>query len=409
MGNRGNEVDKAVSGFLSIFFSLAGLVSFANAQTSRFDGITVIELADEIGENAIRGKEDPPSADSGQYIVTFISKRGSYAALVGRQRGCVAWAAEGSNSGKSISFGLPASAATMRMNPRVCQPFTLSYGDSGSVRVEANNRFDRLEGPLGKNATTLNYKGERKVIAHIPLVAIDWSWPVFSRHTIKNVRLGPLPSVQSAMGEGANVRIAKLGHSGVFQYRKRFEATFADSSGSPGKQLNPRRSQVVGNIVAPEMTGWPWDVLYSAWTKRESLEPPSTANGFQKAAHDRYGKESLKAGRSTRWPGTSFWLFDLSGNRLDERDATPANCLATMDTWLNSQTGLIDFKDDVGPWGCALIMTMESDAASGIANWYRIETVSGYAMALTHFYSRLEELKELQQKLRQLEYSKPKL
>ena len=55
------------------------------------------------------------------------------------------------------------------------------------------------------------------------------------------------------------------------------------------------------------------------------------------------------------------------------------------------------------------MMTMESDAASGIANWYRIEVVSGYAMALTHFYSRLEELKDLQQKLRQLESSKPKL
>jgi hypothetical protein len=401
-------MDKAVSGFLSIVCLIAALTSIANAQTGQFDGITVIELADEVAENAIRGKEDPPSADSGQYIVTFVSNRGSYAALVGRQRGCVAWAAEGSNSGKSISFGLPASAATMRMTPRVCQPFTLSYGDSGLVRVEANNKFDRLEGPLGKNATTLNYKGERKVIAHIPLVAIDWSWPIFSRHTIKNVRLGPLPAVQSAMGAGASVRIAKFGHSGVFQYRKRFEATFADSSESPGKQLNPRRSQVVGHIVAPEMTGWPWDVLYAAWTK-ESLNPPSTANAFQKAAHDRYGKETLKAGRSTRRPATSFWLYDLSGKRLEERDANPANCLATLDYWLNNPTALIDFKEDVGPWGCALMMTMESDAAAGIANWYRIELVSGYAIAVNHFYSRLEELKDLQQKLRQLESSKPKL
>ena len=55
----------AVSGFLSVLCLLAGLTSFANAQSGRFDGITVIELADEIGENAIRGKEGaPPSADS---------------------------------------------------------------------------------------------------------------------------------------------------------------------------------------------------------------------------------------------------------------------------------------------------------------------------------------------------------
>ena len=213
----------------------------------------------------------------------------------------------------------------MRMNPRVCQPFTLSYGDSGLVRVEASNRFDRLEGPLGKDARTLNYTGERKVIAHIPPRRYRLELAGFlSAHHYK-CEAGSFARRSVCHGRGRERAYCQAWSQRRFSVPKAFRSDVrrlvrksgqaTESSSVPGRGQY-RRAGDDGLAVGRTLLSVDEK---NHWSRR------STANAFQKAAHDRYGKESLKAGRSTRWHSTSFWLYDLSGKRLDEDDASPAN------------------------------------------------------------------------------------
>jgi hypothetical protein len=373
------------------------------ARAQSFDGITIIELVDEAGENAILGRGLGPTEFGNNLIVTFVTQQGSYATLTGGNRQCVAWSVEGSYTGKSITFGVPPTKATTG-HPKICQPFTLTYQADGTVQVDAHNKFHKSQGPLSEAAEIVSYSRQRKVVARIPLVPLDWGLPIFDRHAIKGVRLGPVPVVQAALG-GARTKVGKLRRQTDFQ--KDFEAIL---EGQPTKS-----GQIVirGRIAAAEIMGWPWDVLYGAWLQERAT--PTATETFEQAAFDRQGKESLRRNEgkflSTR-ETQLLWLYDLAGqqimverNEAEEpianaiaRAARPDNCLATADLWLDNAapTGI---NQDIGPWGCILIMILTHNGQRGEVGEYRIESVSGYTLALNHFFTRLEELRETRQKI----------
>jgi hypothetical protein len=381
------------------FLALGAMLVFQPAAlAARFDGVTIIEFADEAGWNAIRGRPAMGPAQSGTYIVTFVSGMGSYAALLGgfgSGRLCVAWAVETSYTGQSITFGLPASVASMEATPEICQPFTLTYEDAETIRIDARNKFARSGGPLSEAADMVSYGGAHRIVARVPLVPLDWGQRIFDTHTIKGVRLGPLPAVEAALS-GQRVTISVSDMKRQMIYRKGFEAVVEDQSGAS------EQVRVGGYVAAKEVLGWPWDVVYGAWLQEGIAE--TTREAFEGAVSERYGTQSLRylndAGQFQL-----LWIYDLAGRQLtansDEPDptgrrfladaATPDNCLAVgADQWLGKQ-GFADIVNrDIGPWGCPLIMTLTYDGRRGVVDSYRIEMVSGYALALNHFFTRLE-------------------
>lgn len=386
------------------------------AGASGFDGITVIEFADEAGRNAIIGRRAMGPASVAAHLVSFVSAKGSYAALLSRwgERLCIAWAPENNYIGQSITFGIPASVAGMKASPDICQPFTLTYESGGSVRVEARNKFHKDEGPLGEAASVVSYGGSHRVLARVPLMPLDWGQRVFEAHAVKGVRLGPLPAVGAALaGQPVEISVGKLEREMIF--RKDFEAVVEGPLAGSGKV------RVGGYVAAREILGWPWDTLYAVWLQ-EGI-PPVSPDTFEEAAAQRYGNASTRyltdAGQFQL-----VWAYDLAGRKLTasgaEPDpkgerflteaAKPDNCLALgADRWLG-RAGLPSIvNQDIGPWGCALIMTLTYRGGGQAVDGYRIEMVSGYTLALDHFFTRLEELREVRETIEKLESRKPKL
>jgi hypothetical protein len=64
---------------------------------------------------------------------------------------------------------------------------------------------------------------------------------------------------------------------------------------------------------------------------------------------------------------------------------------------------------DIGAWGCALILRLVDDGSRGMVGEYRIESVSGYAAALNHFLRRLDELRNMRDKIQSVQSNPVKL
>ncbi len=382
-------------------------IAMVEADAQTFDGITIIELADEAGWEAITGYNLRPKDRSrgSQSIVTFVSARGTYAAL-GR---CVAWAAPGSYTGSSITFGIPADRYVIGVGiPQLCQPFTLRFEGPGVVRVEASNKFGGYGGPQAADARPVRYSRRRSVVTQIPLVALNWGLAPFARHDIKGVRLGPVPALMEAGGIEAEIKIGKLRNTPGNPY-KPFTARL-------GKQPDSSLPVTVGGSIAvAEVTGWPWDVLYGAWYS-EHLPQQSSRAAFEQAVIDRYGQPSLRMTQKSS-KESLMWLYDLKGKQLGPDGAAAGNCLLTLDLW-NSRS-LAGNNTDFGPWGCALVMVVTHNSPRILmrddkvmdrsVNEYRIEAVSGYALALNHFLTRVEKMRQVQDKIGELQAHQPKL
>lgn len=184
----------------------AGLATASAAPAQDFDGITVLDITEDAA-NALRGKGGIPGMSAGQ-LVTFVAAAGTYASVVS-SRGCVAWAVDGSYTGQSITFGLPASTATQQSGgPPVCQPFTLTVVDEGTVRIEATGSlFDWTGRPLSSGAAPVSYNDAAKIVARVPLVRFDWGLPVFERHEVDGVILKPIERTNQALEDRAEITI----------------------------------------------------------------------------------------------------------------------------------------------------------------------------------------------------------
>ena len=118
---------------IAAFMAMAPL-NATPGYSQTFDGITIIEFSDELGKQAI--------AD-GEHIVTFVSARGSYGAVVGRpgtHAGCRSLAVPDSYTGTSITFGMtvdPArtvSAQTAHVSTRSARVRVILAGSAASRR-----------------------------------------------------------------------------------------------------------------------------------------------------------------------------------------------------------------------------------------------------------------------------------
>jgi len=336
----------------------AGAAFPAGAQT--FDGITIIELDDFTGSQSIGG-------GNASHIVVFVSATGTYAALTNRGgRQCFAWAQDGSYNGGSITFGVPRDEQTGGRYPPICLPFTLSLEGPNRVRVAA--------GP--------NYSRARKVVAHVPLVAFDWSRPNFARHDIEGVTLGPVPVMEAKFAGTARIRINPRQLVSGATHEKSMRVAIPN----PNDEASPRN--VTGRIIAAESIGWPWDVIVRA-EKTERLPEKSLIDVFDQAVFDRYGPGSLREVDKARTGVTFSWFYDVFGQPVDISNASnPDSCFATRALWEFSKE-----ESDLGPWGCGLVFTVTHDGIRDFVRVFSIAAVSGYPMALSHFARRLNELK----------------
>jgi hypothetical protein len=397
----------------------------ATASAATLDGITVVDLGpdDDGAAAAIRGWRRSGVIEY-RFLVTYIAANGTYAALVNHQGNdpvCAAWAVEGSYSGDAITFGLPASAPTQNTQPKICQPFTLK-AENGRIRASASNPVARRgRSPLASDAPVTRYDAVHDVVARVPLVALDWGAESFRRHNVLGVSLGPLPAVEAALSGRATFTLRE---SGAPIPDKAFEAPFAANGGQPATRL-------YGKAIIAETLGWPWDALYLMW-HTETFAQPATGEAYEQGALARHGRPSgmqlglpatqpplLRYGpdRSPAQGGavptipaivpTLYWFYDLSGQPLQVgADGDPSNCLATADVWKRaSGAGYAGYE--VGPWGCSLIVVLAPSTSLGAVRGYRVEVSSPYAIALNHFATRVREMAELRDEIRELQSHVP--
>ena len=366
---------------LSLAVSATMLAGAPQADAQSFDGVTIIEFGDEDGRRAIA---------YGEHIVTFVSARGSYAAVVprpGTHGGCQSLAAPEGYTGTSIAFGVAADAAVRKHRLQTyCPPFTLRLEDAATVRIEA---------PGDPAAGRKEYASRQRVLAHVPLRAIDFESAPFARHDLKGVRLGPVLD-----GAELGPLTVRVGDSKNDRY-KSFQRQVAVRDGY--------RSVIRGHAAAAEVTGWPWDVLYFA-QYFEELEQTSTFEAFAAAVRERYAEPS------SLYEGYQLWAYDLDGRKLAFDQAGSDSCRATIEFWLKTDPlkrvlGL-DWQfnsSDIGPWGCSVVMELNSNRSGGGVSGYQIRAASGYVMAINHFLQRIEETTELLEKVQALQGRKPKL
>lgn len=361
---------------------IAGLITGAPITTmaADFDGITIIELDDPLAAEALGAKRNSA------YLVTFVSGVGTYAAVMDRrERSCVAWQREGSYTGDSIAFGkaFDEKAPTIR-NPSLCYPFELTFDGAGSVRLVAENHIPKSAGPNAER-TVVRYNRLRKVLMRVPLRAIDWSLPIFSRHGIREASLGPVLS---------NGPVDYL----LGPLRTTSRGTHKNVSATLGIGANGYREKLNGYAMAAEHTGWPWDAIY-AMTFAARLKPPSGIAAFNEAITQRYGDPTLVDERK-KW----YWLYDIEGESVQVNAGQRDPCLGTMHIW--NHNSLSSRNSDIGPWPCQLVMTLKPAGRRNISN-YMIEVMNGYAMAINHYLARLDEVAELKERLRIVEGATP--
>ncbi|PSJ43789.1 hypothetical protein C7H85_16220 [Zobellella endophytica] len=336
------------------------------AATESMDGITIIEFAG--GQDALPG---------GDHIVTFVSSRGSYAAVAGRGRGCLATAVPGSYTGRSITFGVDAPLDARRHGlDTLCPRFALTL-ESDGVRVEAEPRYSR----------------RHRVLARVPLVSVDFGAPHFRRHDVKGVRLGPLLSRED-LGP-----LRPASHPNAYVYRN-FRRDVGVEAG--------KRRNVQGRAAPAEITGWPWDVLYSAHYYRE-YEATVPLEGLQDALFEQYGPPSAEAADGMQW----YWFYDLEG-MLTKPEGGAGPCAETLGYWLHQDAnGRVTSlstpanKHDLGAWGCSLLMDINARSSSGGVTHYSLSMVSGYTMAISHFFQRIEEAMAVKERIDALHNTLP--
>jgi hypothetical protein len=356
-------------GCLAIAAAIA--LGLHEAKAAALDGITVIKFSDEPVTLAIA---------QGSHLVTFISARGSYAAVVSdwgaQYSGCTSLAVPGSYTGTSIMFGMDADVVVRKQRLETyCPTFTLRLEDAARVRVTAGNQLS----------------SQMRIVARIPLRAVDFESAHFVKHDLKGVRLGPVKN----RGELGPLRAPGYG----LRY-KGFRRQVA--------MAGPHANNVLGHAAAAEMTGWPWDVLYYAQFV-EKFPTYSTFAAFNDAVVEKYGEPSSRHGAYV------LWIYDLEGQKISLSQASNA-CQATLEFWvkydqLRRAQGMdwrIDKGHDLSPWGCSLIMEINGNQESGGVSGYRVQALSGYAMALNHFSQQIEKTEELKKKIQALQNSKPK-
>ena len=365
---------KSIIRFLLSFVMV--LMGVANADGQSFDGITIIEFADSDGHAAIA---------SGSHIVTFVSSRGSYGAVVsdrkGGHEGCQSLAEPGSYSGSSITFGMAADKRARKQGLRTyCPSFTLRFEDASTVRVEAGNRYSQRQ----------------KVIAHIPLRAIDFGAAHFTRHDLKGVVLGPVLNDEE---------LGPLSRGGVSDKYKNFNRKVG--------QRGPYPNNVMGRAAAAEIMGWPWDVLFNA-RLIEKFEQKSTFESFKRVVLKRYGKPGSVYEKSDYM--YALWMYDLDGRQITLDEPATNSCRATAEFSMKYDVRgwATEFdwgpnSNDLGPWGCSVVMDLRFKSGDGGVDGYSAMIMSGYAKAMNHFFQRIEQVHQMREKVREVQAFQPKL
>jgi hypothetical protein len=353
-------------------------IAMPRAGAQELDGITIIEFLDATGQDVVA---------KGDYIVTFVSALGSYAAVVARRGthgGCQALAVPGSYTGRSITFGMAGDDTARRQRLRTyCPTFTVRLESDGAARIA-----------VPRDPAAGDYELRQRIVARVPLRPLDFGISPFSRHDVKGVRLGPVLD-----GEG----LGPLRPASDNMDRHK-------SLARPVTLMSGRRSSIHGHVAASEVTGWPWDVLYAAHFLEE-FGQASTFGAFEEAVLKRHGEASV-----VQEGGSLSWLYDLAGRRLALDESESDGCRATADFWLRYDAskrvrGLNwDLSSyDLGPWGCSLLVELNPNRGNGGIIGYSIRAVSGYAMAVNHFLQRIGETAELARKLEALQGRKPTL
>ncbi|WP_445399356.1 hypothetical protein [Zobellella sp. An-6] len=349
------------------------------------DGITIIEFTG--GHDVLPG---------GDHIVTFISSRGSYAAVTTTsQRGCLAAAVPGSYTGKSITFGVEASMEARRIGVNtLCPKFTLTL-EGDDVRVEAAPLYGHHKPALKRRESASDYSRRHAIIAQAPLVSVDFGASHFRRHEVKGVQLGPVLD-QEDIGP-----LPRTNSPNGYIYRY-FQRNVGVEAGKP--------RNVQGYVAPAEITGWPWDVLYSARYYRQ-YEAPVMLSSFKDVLFEQYGLPSAETADDMQW----YWVYDLDGVLIKPGERSDP-CSNTLGYWLKQNregrvTSLTVSSNplDLGAWGCSLLMDINARSNPGVVDHYSVNMVSGYAMAMSHFFQRIEEAQVVQGKFDELQSFKPDL
>lgn len=350
------------------------------------DGITVVKLADDRAGQVIKGNE----LGRHRYLTLYISADGTYASLGDKEKiSCMAWAQEGTYTGRSIVFGVAPSAQTMGSAPTICQPFTVNLEDDGAVRLSADNLVSRY-GPLEPGAQMIRYSRRHQILLRTPLVALDWALPHYERFTLTGVRLGPLPAVRAGLNPQAEVRLGEL------QVRYDGARKSLLIKQTPDDRDNWR--SVSGVVADAGFIGWPWDAFYAS---RQVVRLPqrSTAEAFDNALVTRYGPPTMTQQASGRTKRDTYWLFDLAGNQVMTDGTRTDNCLGALEYWAHRDPQWL-IGGDIGPWSCSLVVQVRDDGGGlGEVRAYTISTMSGYTAALNHFKWRLGELDNIRSQL----------
>jgi len=329
-----------------------------------FSGITIIELADDLATRALLGSRGGLAS----HIVTYVSKEGSYAALLSETQKplCIAWAVPGSMTEQSVTFGLPPSGLTLEKFGPICMPFTLSFSAEGSLRLSADNPYSARFGPLSNQAKTLHYDHAQRLIANIPMVEINWAMATFQKHTVEDVRLGPF--------EGPR---------------------------------NPAYPVATGFVMEGDTYGWDSDILYGVLAGKPSGNMFAT-DVFEASARERYGDPTYAISGVAKYQKFIYWLYDLQGNPSD--GSGQDSCSATFDFWKHEE-GLGGFHDDIGPWGCSLVMTLihNGNGVRPRVSSYTIEAISGHMLAIKHFTEKIMKTNATREKIEEIQSFRPQL
>lgn len=349
------------------WLGLLGLVmpmATTAADGGSFSGITIIELVDRLAAGALIGRQ---SGDA-SYIVSYVSNKGSYAALLSEAQKplCIAWAVPGSITDKTVAFGLPPSGLTLEKFGPICMPFTLSYIAEGNVRLSADNPYSERFGPLSNRAKTMHYDHALRLIARIPMVDIDWEMAPFQNHTVEDVRLGPFQGPR-----------------------------------------NPAYPVATGFEMKGDTYGWESDILYGVLTGKPSGQK-FTTDVFEASALERYGNPSIAIPGIAEYRKELYWLYDLQGNKADIPGQD--NCSATFDFWKHEER-LAGYHDDIGPWGCSLVMLLihNGNGVRPRVSSYTIEAVSGHMLALKHFTERIKKTDTIREQIEEIQSFRPQL
>lgn len=328
-----------------------------------FSGITILDSDQSAGTRA------------GDALVIFVSSQGTYASTA--LGDCLSWVMSPSDNVSVMKFGVD-DPETIRMykdaGVKICDPFTVQHESNGAIRVSAG-AYSRI----------------RKVLARIPLREPAWDHPVLKQHTVKGVQLGP---VQAGVLKASPFNKASL-HEGVFAS---FKANDPDGV-SPGGYVRP----IFGFASVREVTGLPSDILITAWHDAV-LAQRGPGAALTSAVRQKYGAPSFVVG------DMAFWIYDMDGKLLREKDAAPTNCFGNYEQWARqSKTNGMMHWNDVGPWGCLLIMRHSYPADNAVINSYQVGTYSGLGAAWPHFQGRLFEVKAAKDTIAKLGQFKPKL